>query len=106
MFRLKGCFKCGGDLFYEFDVWKCLQCGRYPYEKAVVGVLLEREICLPTYDRSRVDRWYKRNELIVGLLRKGVSWEHISELTGRNKRWVYRISSNLHELEAADEPMV
>ena len=34
MFRLKGCVKCGGDLFLEYGDWHCLQCGKYYYTTA------------------------------------------------------------------------
>ena len=34
MFRLKGCVKCGGDLFLEGADWECLQCGKYYYTGA------------------------------------------------------------------------
>ena len=32
MFRLKGCLKCGGDLYLDRIDWQCLQCGRYYYK--------------------------------------------------------------------------
>ena len=31
MFRLKGCSKCGGDLFLDEGYWHCLQCAKYYY---------------------------------------------------------------------------
>ena len=38
-YRLKGCPKCGGDL-YEEDGWWCMQCGQwvvsYPVEVALL----------------------------------------------------------------------
>lgn len=36
MFRLKGCIKCGGDLFLEERDWECLQCGKYYYSTALL----------------------------------------------------------------------
>ncbi len=34
MFRLKGCAKCGGDLYLDDGDWQCLQCGRLYYRNA------------------------------------------------------------------------
>ncbi|GIW06293.1 MAG: hypothetical protein KatS3mg060_1098 [Dehalococcoidia bacterium] len=41
MFRLKGCGRCGGDLWFgrDFDGagWRCLQCGRQATRPAPVA---------------------------------------------------------------------
>ena len=34
VWRLKGCNRCGGDLFAQEDEWGCIQCGRYYYPDA------------------------------------------------------------------------
>ena len=43
MFWLKGCDKCGGDLFMEEDDWQCLQCGTYQYGALPWSQLLQQE---------------------------------------------------------------
>ena len=40
--RLKDCGKCGGDLFLDFDEWRCFQCGRIYYpQRPSIELLLE-----------------------------------------------------------------
>ena len=33
LMNLASCYKCKGDLVYEGDEWRCLQCGKYYYPK-------------------------------------------------------------------------
>ena len=43
MFWLKGCDKCGGDLFMQEDDWQCLQCGTYQYGALPWSQFLQQE---------------------------------------------------------------
>ena len=39
MFWLKGCARCGGDLYLGDGDWQCLQCGRSYYRNTSPGHL-------------------------------------------------------------------
>ena len=43
MFWLKGCVRCGGDLFVQYEDWQCFQCGRYYYDTMPASYRSRRE---------------------------------------------------------------
>ncbi len=53
MFWLKGCEKCGGDLFMEEADWQCLQCGTYRYGALPWSQFLQQEGAPSVGSRNR-----------------------------------------------------
>ena len=72
MFWLKGCSKCGGDLFLEGEDWQCLQCGSYQYGALPWSQLLQQSVTgADTHPRGRRknEKYGSEKESTGGMIR-------------------------------------
>ena len=98
--RLKDCGKCGGDLFLDFDEWRCFQCGRIYYPKPSPMELLPdaMEVHAPLFadespdeaghdrDRPKVRRSPRRiNVMVAAKNRSEEKW------WSNNKQVIYHL---------------
>jgi hypothetical protein len=131
--QLKGCGKCGGDLVFDAQDWRCWQCGRYYYpERSPWELLLdpaesqhplgvqaeepERKRRKATRSRRinsaiaatyRSDnRWWGRNQQVISLLDQGKTVREIAEIVGAGPRQIRVIRERLYDLRTnALEPV-
>ena len=124
VWRIKGCTKCGGDLFVQDDEWGCIQCGRYYYPKADLRLALPRLTAAASGggNESRrkrrraggiagrninsvvqsqlasTQRWREQNQQVIACLDAGRTVaETVGEL-GRDPRQVRSVAERLREI--------
>jgi len=130
LYRFKGCGKCTGDLVLDGDEWHCVQCGRYYYPKRTEQ--LETPSDPPAVDPSsgeiaprrrrggrkkgvphnvnarigfqerREDIWWQANQKTIQYLDEGRVVKDIAELTGRNKREIYKVQRQLRAFRESE----
>ena len=111
--KLKNCEHCRGDLVFEGDEWRCLQCGRYYYPKTQLlaqrnalhgwnrgtsGGMVDQDINSLVQARSwSNERWLVRNQQVIAYLKEGRSVKEIAGITGSNPRSIREIRQRWQE---------
>ena len=71
MLFLKGCMKCGGDLYMDYGDWMCLQCGKYYYRTSPLGYIRREgawgNSSRATHQKKRTSRQTLGNKSLVGV---------------------------------------
>ena len=126
--RLKSCNRClGGDLFLEYDEWRCLHCGHYYYPNDPGLVVALPEVSFASsHNRSRQragrfggrnvnsavgaamrsdEKWWSRNQDIITHLSQGRSVQEVSTLTGKGQRQIRAARERLASISQHAEEM-
>ena len=121
--RLKSCRKCGGDLVLDGDEWRCWQCGQYYYPTPLLTETLgeapgeglwRRRIRMVSRTMRHINsliratdrsdqRWWIKNQKIIGYLDEGRNVREISLLVGQGERQIRIVRERLHDLRTTRE---
>ena len=104
--NLASCPKCKGDLVYEGDEWRCLQCGKYYYPKRrqpLEPVGARRIWGINSSIRATQAseaHWESRNQEIIGHLSAGRTTRETASLTDHSSRRVQSVKDRLRQIQA------
>ncbi len=105
LMNLASCNKCKGDLVYEGDEWRCLQCGKYYYPQAHQP--LEPVVNHKTWGinasiratQASEARWRSSNSEIIDHLSAGRTPREIASLTNQGLRRVRSVKDRLRQAQ-------
>ena len=106
LMNLASCYKCKGDLVYEGDEWRCLQCGKYYYPKAhqPLEPVAERKTwginASIRATQASEARWQSSNREIIDQLSAGRTARETANLTNHSPRRVQSVRDRLRQLQA------
>ena len=106
LMNLASCHKCNGDLIYEGDEWRCLQCGKYYYPKRqqplepVGGRKAWRINSSIRSIQASETRWQSSNREIIDQLSTGGTTREIADLTDHSPRQVRSVRDRLRQIQA------
>ncbi len=106
LMKLASCNKCKGDLVYEEDEWRCLQCGKYYYPKRqqpiepVGGRKAWRINSSIRAIQASETRWQSRKLEIINQLSDGGTTGEIANLTDHSPRRVRTVRDRLRQIQA------
>ena len=103
LLNLGSCHKCKGDLVYEGDEWRCLQCGKYYYPKTHQSLQAEGRhktwginASIRSTQVSEA-RWESSNREIIDHLSAGRSPREIASLTDLSLRRVRSVKDRMRQ---------
>ena len=105
LLNLGSCQKCKGDLVYEGDEWRCLQCGTYYYPQPHQP--LEPVANRKTWGinasiratQSSEARWRTSNRDIIDHLSAGRTTREVATLTHHSRRRVQSVRERMRQIE-------
>ena len=106
LMNLASCYKCKGDLVYEGDEWRCLQCGKYYYPERQqplepVGARKAWRLNATIREIKASDtRWQSSNREIIDQLSAGRTTQEIANLTNQSPRRVRSVRDQLDQIQA------
>ena len=103
---LRSCHKCKGDLVYEGDEWRCLQCGKYyypighqPLEPLVARKIWGINASIRSTQASEA-RWQSSNREIIDHLSAGRTTREIADITSHSLRRVRSVRDRLGQSQS------
>lgn len=125
----KSCSRCIGDLVFEDDLWRCMQCGHYYYPNAAppldssaegpepetepaggprrrrartqCGGIAGRNInAMIKGNNASRERWWERNRQVIAYVGEGRTVPEIAGLTALGKRQIREVKQTLKDLWA------
>jgi len=103
LMNLASWYKCKGDLVYEGDEWRCLQCGKYYYPQArqPLEPITERKTwginASIQATQSSEARWRPSKHEIIDHLTADRTTREISNLTRHSPRRVQSVRERLSQ---------
>lgn len=105
VYWFKGCPRCAGDLYQDYDEWVCFQCGGRTYPGGPAQLVLrqshkrKREVSTinVTIDANRRSErhWQTKHQISIEYFKAGKSVEEVIALTGKGTRQVRGIRERL-----------